>query len=111
MVTVNTSAPSDAATGRAHAARNCAPVGGRVIRSRTRAARRVERKSSPSYRSDRASSRSRSKNLSSVIGAPVEVCKLFLQFPPRQREMRPHRSLAQLHHRRDLRVIELLDEI
>src|SRR5437870_3041744 len=104
-------AASEAAIGRNHAARNCVTVAGLSMRARTRAVMRVARKSSPSYRNGFASVRKRSKNLSSVIVAPVEVCQLFLKFPPREGKMRTNRPLAQIHHRCDFAMIELLHQI
>ena len=41
----------------------------------------------------------------------VEIRQFHFQFRPRQREVRPHRPLAQSDHRRDLAVLELLDQM
>src|SRR5947209_19594396 len=111
MVAASARAESEAASGRNQCASTCDAVAGAWMRSRIRAATRVVMKSSGSKRSGRASSRSLSKNRSSLIASSVDVGELLPQLPAREREVRPHRSLAQFQYPCNLSVAEFFDEM
>src|SRR3954449_9531710 len=110
-VATTASVASDAMTGRNQRARICAIAvsDSAAMRSRTRAAMRVDILSSGSKRSCRASVRRRSRKLSlSVIAASVQVRQFLFQFASGERQMRAHCAFAEAAHLVVFGVLDVL---